>query len=421
MKSHRYLILFLSFVLTNIINTYPQSDNSIIEEIDAAIKSVYGTNFNLQSVETVDSSYKVSNWGFPLYDPLGKLIDSYIFTAIKDKEESSQTDVGIVGVYQNEQIIWASGPSIFVEDLSNAEIIAVLDLNRDGNIDIVTAWFKWVSSNFYDIWIYSWDGSNGTLITELNEDDQSSITGLDIVLLDRDGDGILELCGNAGCYSWNGGLYGNWDNLPFPEIVPKDALEAEINCKVVNIFEAYRYEYSIINNVNSIQRIEQFGIDAESENVSDFTRPENWDFFYIDEDQFISSEVDLPVDSHFNDLIKAGEQKGEYTYNSSGLPEINNIYVQGYNCGRDFDVQNIKSNSFITQTLSPIDPPDPFIPQDFLDTLLNYNQRSLELDWITNQATADKYDSLFNTTKTLLEGNHIPWVDSTLQTVSRGS
>ena len=116
---------------------------------------------------------------------------------------------------------------------------------------------------------------------------------------------------------------------------------------------------------------------------------------------------------------------------SPDLPSIGFAYFQGKGSIPRFpyssppekiDTQFAKLDGFPVnyvqqETIIPNELPDPFIPLYFLDTLINYNQRSLELSWITNQTTADKYDSLLNTAKTLLEGNHIPWVEHTLQTV----
>ena len=45
-----------------------------------------------------------------------------------------------------------------------------MDLNLDGNIDIITSWDSGFRGDLSDIWILSWNGTSGWFINEINED-----------------------------------------------------------------------------------------------------------------------------------------------------------------------------------------------------------------------------------------------------------
>ncbi|KAA0243528.1 MAG: hypothetical protein D8M26_03630 [Ignavibacteriae bacterium] len=413
------MFLYVIF-LTTIQFAQPGVTQEEIEEINAAIVASCGSDYGASDIMSVNRSKNtMRQFGFEVVDTYSTLEECFIFLAYTQDQANDFKSTGIVGIYRNHTILWKTNPVIKCFDMRNSVIMGVMDLNLDGNIDIITSWNSGFSGGLSDIWILSWNGTSGWFINDIDEDSSSSVGGFtdDIGVLDRDGDGISELCVSAGCFSWNGSLYGNWDNQPFPEIIPKDALDAEINCKVEKVSGNYKYYYKVKNTISSLQRIILFGIDAQTENISEFNQPLDWHFFFRGDENFIWAFIESPEWNYPEAFIKPGEEKNNYFFTSSGLPKINNIYVQGYNTECDLEIEQVKLNSFVTNTLSPNNPPDSLIQLDFLDTLLNYTQRSFELGWIANQVIADKYDSLFVTTKTLLQGNHIPWVEYTLQSV----
>ena len=91
--------------------------------------------------------------------------------------------------------------------------------------------------------------------------------------------------------------------------------------------------------------------------------------------------------------------------------------MQGYNYKKDFDVEKIKSNSFIIKTISPNDLLGPFIPLKFIDTLITYTDSSYALGWITDEQIRDKYDNYFNTAKTYLQQGDSSTARAELQNV----
>jgi len=391
-----------------------------IEEINAAIVYSNGSDYGVSDIINVNRlNNTMWQYGFKINDTYSTLEGFFVFLADAQIPNDDLESAGIIGIYKNGAILWETDPVIKIKDMRNAEIMGIMDLNRDGNIDIIASWNSGKDGQISDIWILSWNGTNGWFINDIDEDGITSIGGFkdDIGILDRDGDGILEICVSVGCYSWNGSLYGSWDDEPFPEVVPKDKLTAEVKCIVNKVSNGYKYGYTIKNDVNSLQKIVQIGIDNESENVDNFTAPLDWSFSISGGFDFLRSDVEIPVWDYPNAFIQQGYEMGGYSFTSSGLPTITNIYIQGYNTDPDLDSEKMKSNSFITNTLAASNPPIPLIPLDFLDTLLNYNNRSFELGWITNQTTADKYDSLFTSAKTQLQQNNNNAAKTTLQTV----
>jgi hypothetical protein len=129
-------------------------------------------------------------------------------------------------------------------------------------------------------------------------------------------------------------------------------------------------------------------------------------------------DVNIDLQKFPFDYLYPGEVRSDFRLESATpIIFIGNYYVQGKNGDSFPDDQYIFENSFNGVTICGTNPPDPFAPSDFLDTLLNFNQRSSEIGWITNQTTTDKYDSLFNITKTQLQQNNNNAARTTLQTV----
>ncbi|HSR19104.1 MAG TPA: hypothetical protein VLM39_13505, partial [Ignavibacteriaceae bacterium] len=151
--------------------------------------------------------------------------------------------------------------------------------------------------------------------------------------------------------------------------------------------------------------------------INNFNNPIGWDIYYLEEENLICSEIILPSDNHIEAFINPGEKKGIYSFQSSGIPKISNIYIQGFNGKRDFETADIISNSFTAYTLSPNNPMDTLVLIDIIDSLIGYNLKSLYLNWISTQSTADKYASLLTTAKDQLQQNNFGAVKKTLQMV----
>ncbi|HLG32498.1 MAG TPA: hypothetical protein VI362_05625 [Ignavibacteriaceae bacterium] len=229
--------------------------------------------------------------------------------------------------------------------------------------------------------------------------------------------------------------YMGEDSLVQEIFEPSTKIDPFVNAKVIKDMDSnyFIYQYEIMNGESSIQRLQDFDLELFS-SITEITSPDEfWKtsyYSFVPVFGWYNSKGEGGLAHPLNGIAPDSSEDG-FSFMSTGLPAISKVFFSGNTTihlsfpdeppGEVSELlkplDKFPNNTVVRKTIGPKDPPDPLIPLDFLDTLLNYNQRSLQLGWITNQATADKYDSLFATAKTLLEGNHIPWVESTLQTV----
>jgi hypothetical protein len=397
-------------------------------------------NYMLDSfieIDSVGNNKATDLTDYGVINPYNTLDNCVLFTAI-DTSGNPINWTNHFGIYRNEQIIWLSEG---IEDCSWRRFVGVRDINNDGLVDIITACNSGITGNYEQIWIYSWNGIIGTVVNQVDEGGYSLITLLNrsCKIMDLNGDGLFEILGNDEFYneederlittevfSWNGNRYGIWPNTPTYE---PDTYSAA-NYFVANVFievskqqDSLVYKYRISNSYESAQKIKYFFLTTKIKKADFlYSAPLGWDFFTeiaplvyfeaINKSAQIATNTSLP---------------GFYL-KTNALPTINAIYLQAEHLKPDYSVEeftlhypeylnNIYTNSIIIISICPEIPVLPFIPINFLDTLLNYRNRSFELDWIKNQTTSDKYDSLLNLAKTQLQQNNNSAAKSTLQIV----
>ncbi len=415
-----FLLVIFSIFFTNI---YAQTNIYEIEdEIKTELTSKYDSVYRIGALEDVNkeiNSYR--NFKFSINDPYNTLKNCYIF----------QADVNagaLFGIYKNGAILWDSGPIIEFGEYSN--ILGTMDLNNDGKVDILGGIYYSMHNSYQSIWIFSWDGENGSIINDYYSDrnlNKSVIFSFDwyTEIYDIDGDGILEIKGqdeetrDAKIYSWDGSKYGDY-GVPVPQYVPMNLLSAKVSCKVTSSEYGLLFNYSVNSDSSSKQPIWRFAVDKPFENVYAGSRGPNnkWNAYSSDMYDLFIWDINFDQLKFPFDFISSGEVKSNFRLETA-TPTIiiGNFYVQGKNGNSFPDDRYIFENSFKGVTICGANPTDPFVPLDFLDTLLNYNQRSLYLGWISNQTTADKYDSLFTSAKTQLQQNNNNAAKTTLQSV----
>jgi hypothetical protein len=151
----------------------------------------------------VDSSIGVKNIARGrIQDPYGTLRHCFVF-AISIGIQISDTNSTVV-VMRDGQIIWMS--PLFSGD-QGGKITAILDLNKDGKVDIVTEWMFGPRGEQRSMWIHSWDGRQGRVINDTSCEKygsekmcSSNINALDFHIVDKNGDGIMEIRGEIGEY-----------------------------------------------------------------------------------------------------------------------------------------------------------------------------------------------------------------------------
>ena len=145
-------------------------------------------------------------------DPFGTLSGTVFFWAVPPERDSENRDSVVVGFFKGGAIIWSS-PPIYKGGVT--QIFAARDLNRDGQVDLITLWSP---SSFYDpvtdVRVFSWNGRTGRLISD--DDPQTHETKLvttgSMLQLIRKPNGIYDL----GAY-WS-------DNEDMKDYFPSDRI-----------------------------------------------------------------------------------------------------------------------------------------------------------------------------------------------------
>ncbi|HMN25923.1 MAG TPA: hypothetical protein PKE38_15570, partial [Ignavibacteriaceae bacterium] len=366
----------------------------------------------------------------------------------------SRPDSSIVGIFSNGSIIWHSEPISLVKldtikyglyhDYSIPdEIFAIKDINRDGKVDILLMTDA--------LWIISWDGTAGTIINDIDPTDKTSklLSSDTYRLIFTNEDDIYEILSYwfdydstyskfpplniptrpYVTYGWNGEKYGLWDDvvqIGLNEFPIANKLTGKVSCKVEfmpNEDSSYLFKYTIKNDETSSQNIHQFTLENMTEDKRVYIEDGIWTNGVFDSSGINWGEV------MGSDVVLAGQEKRGFLVKSKKLPNIKKFYLQAdglriaysRDLGKPYDplsvINNIRTNSYSGFTIVPSGQPDSLILNNFLDTLLYFNQSSLQLGWIKNQPTANKYDSLFTSAKTQLQQNNNNAARTTLQTV----
>jgi hypothetical protein len=409
-------IILLLFAGTKII--YSQQNNSVVEELEAKIHFLFDDSYGAAELVNVNEELGEDLYNrrgcYPVNDPYNTLKDSYLFYA----NSSDQNKDDFVGIYKSGEIIWHSKPVIYGQ---GADLIGTIDMNLDGNVEIIFAANIWGSGRGSDdVWIFSWDGKNGYCINSKNSEGHYIPLGMSFHTFSMDdlnGDGILEVRSHdkedgSEAWSWNGESYGKWDStpiVPFEEFQAAANAEADVECEISQMDTLFLYEYTVSNRSNSRRRIERIRIDHGLFDKSG-NAPEGWNFGPAISKVPASWKYD---NVNTKNLISPGESVGGFQVNSEGLPRIANFYIQSergpwYGAkGNSKEVlakmlDDIVNNSFKGKTITPYSPPDPFAPSGFLDTLISYTTKSFKLGWMSDNKTKMKYENYFVNTKNAL-------------------
>jgi len=409
--------------------TVAQVYNDVENGIKTALEQKYGTIQHIGDVIDVNSEKnKYREWNLQINDPYGTLTDCYIFNAV-------QGDRGIVGIYKNNTLIWDSGLMACYRHITD-KILLTADLNNNGNVEILSGWYVGMRNSIANIWIISWDGTNGEIINKIYETEnwlplnqESEIYSYDYLLdiIDIEGDGIYEIKGTdvpntdqSKIYSWNGSNYGDY-GVTMPDYVPMSLLTAKVSCKVSKSQYGLLYNYTVRNDSTSRQDIWLFAVDRYSENtfINSGTPNNKWSQRYPDEPiKLIQWDVSEDLEDFPFDYIVPGMERTNYREETDAKTiTISYFYIQGKNGKKLYDNDYIQINSFKGKTICGKPVPDTLIYTDFLDTLIIYADSSYALGWIKDEQTRDKYDNYFNTAKTYLEQNNNNAAKSELQKV----
>ncbi len=411
--------------------------SSLTAQVPAEIENGIRTSLTSKygEVSTIGYIYDVNkekneyqDWSFPITDPYGTLENSYLFTA-------NVNSGGLIGIYKNNNLLWDSGPIV---DLFNNNggygIVGTMDLNNDSKVEIMANWDYGVTGFIQNIWIFSWDGSQGQILNDTtkgrNENTfRSVIWSYSYVteILDVDGDGVYEIKGVdrkntdlAKLYSWNGSKYGDY-GLTMPEYIPMNLLSAKVKCKVSKSQYGMLYNYTVQNDSTSKQKIWLFAVDRFSENtfINSGTPNKKWSQRYPDIPiRLIQWDVSEDLEDFPFDYIVPGMERTNYREETDAKTiTISYFYILGKNGKKSYDNDYIQINSFKGKTICGKPAPDTLVNTDFLDTLATYTDSSYALGWIKNEQTKDKYNNYFNNAKNYLNQNNNNAAKAELQKV----
>ena len=251
----------------------------IQEEIDNRIKIKYGNDYFIQNVYDINILESSINYPIPhkITDFSRTLVDCYVFTAKVDNRFGSKK--GVVGIYKDNNVIWDSDTIIYSYLVDAITLFNTYDINNDGKIEITISTQSFgIGAGEERLYIFSWDGLIGNLISDIDPLGESVIVSLTSIanfeILDVNGDGVFELRGlwydnnnedddneYFKTYSWNGMLYGYWDNVPQlndSSFLPRSSVEVSISTNVTKVNNEYKYKYTITNSLSSKQDINAF-------------------------------------------------------------------------------------------------------------------------------------------------------------------
>ncbi|MHB1686681.1 MAG: hypothetical protein ACYCVH_04815 [Ignavibacteriaceae bacterium] len=371
----------------------PGVDYSIIKGIDAELSAIYGSQYSAGMTINVDSMLN-KNLGndIGVNDPYRTLKDCYIFVASSDSK-------GLVGVYKNSRIIWHSDTLINSDGIEGIGFINTVDLNNAGKVDILTEWTAHATYGPQFLWIFSWDGQKGTIMNVIGDDGQSTLRSMSDIYgafepIDINGDGVSELLGywpddsTQIVYSWNGQLYGKWADtpqMPANGFIPRNKVDVELHASVVSTSSGFYYKYIIQSKLTSLQEIDQIVLDQRCDSVQNVSTRSEWGFYPND------NIIDWVINIFSKHYINPGQSDSNFVYKTThGLPTISNYYVRGHNgdpmgLGGLEWYKDVLTNSAHGYTLGAADPPSPFVPLDFLDTLISYKHQCVTLGWLKDK------------------------------------
>src|SRR5437867_10409379 len=108
-----------------------------------------------------------------IFDPYGTLHGCSMFIAMTTDSVNPKS---ALGVFKNNTIAWMS--DTLSSQYKDGRFFATTDLNNDSTVEILAAWAYGGFNQFEDMWIYSWNGSQGTCINAQEEGRRSQISGL---------------------------------------------------------------------------------------------------------------------------------------------------------------------------------------------------------------------------------------------------
>ena len=371
-----------------------QERASVVEKVNAMFGAGKYDPYSID-VMNVDSAVD-PNEPLGVEDPHHLLEHCYVFLAVGKMQPDGSYPGGFVGVYKDGNIAWHSPAIINSEIVANAEINTIFDLNKDGKPDIVTDWEEGMHGEADYLWIFSWDGHQGTPLNLWDSTGHSNLVSYtdEDHFVDLKGNGVLEIQGEwqtddivardiSVLYAWNGKNYISVDTSSFASVgaPPRNEVHATVHAGVKRLNDSLYFSYVIENKKSSLQKVETFAVTRGTESISCVSGRAEWGF-----DVWAKQPLLSWGDDFLYNLLPQGE-RDIFRISSAALPKIEPFYIQGYNTSGS--LSDIFTKSFHGYTLGPADPPSPFVLLNFLDTLASYKHQCVALGWLRDDKSRE--------------------------------
>ncbi len=261
----KYTIIVIVIGLFFVTSTWSQSSGQVESQIEALLLSYPNGRYELaEKIFGIDSISQTQRYNFEkVRDPYGTLKGCYLFIAQTGKEYHEKYSIGI---FKNNSILWMSD-SLYGE-YSFGDFEAIFDINSDGYVEIVTSWKQSANNTDSDMWIFSWDGTRGWIINDVDNEGRTTMNSF-CILKDVNGDGIYELVTERPVYNqqgvqismkespfiWNGSKYIPGSDVSEKKTTVANNLTASLNVNVTKHVDILEYRYALSNNSISVQSI----------------------------------------------------------------------------------------------------------------------------------------------------------------------
>jgi hypothetical protein len=444
----RYCCLFLACLPLPMQPCWSQPgvDSVTVLAIQSAIQSLPRQDLELTTIVNIDSSKgNPAVQGGWIEDPYNTLTGCYIFAADNSRE------LGCVGVYRDGQILWHSDSLVFIPGGISEGSILTSDLNSDGTVEILTTWEGTGQEGPKYLWIFSWTGSEASLVSATSDDPDSVVWGRtsDIVtynsstfgLADFEGDGIWEILGfdlvSEGVvdengevpkttapivYYWDGSKYAIASAERYPRIeqpLPRNRLEPQLSVRITPDGGRLVFDFRLVNSIESIQRLVDFHVHHEEGLSLVCAAPPQWTCF----NQGPLATWHSVLASPAGGSIKPGMEQGGFRLDSPGTAVLVGPvrwYARGFNF--EFPVedpmlayQDILENSAGGFTLGPLSAPPEFAVA--VDTVCGYAELVYRLGWIRDPVKTDSILTLLTSSRANFEIGDFGAARTTLQSL----
>lgn len=407
--------------------------------IETLIKAQYGNDYEV-GIEVIDSVLNTETCYYcdEVTDPYGTLQGCVLFAATRS---FAGQDSGFFGIYKNGQILWKTD-RIIQGEWDNT--YATFDMNKDGDVDILTTWEQNGDPSILYMWIFSWNGTSGRIINETD----SSIAGPQTVLSGRsfqvfigEDDSVKvvrsiipsESADSSVTYRWDGERYSYSPNqLSLDQFLPANRLSISTNAYVALLDSMYDYSYTWMNSNGSKQAIQRLYLVGVKSGSQPKTPNSKW---------MSVAWPDTPVVgwtslAYAEEMIRPGHTKSGFGLLSVGLPGISRYFAQGWrplptasSNGAPPTIDqyrdDIFTNSVEGDTVAPKHLVTPFSCLYGLDSLRSFVSQSRSLGWINDDQRALKYTTFVDSALAQLQRSDSrllrATVDSILSNASRDS